>query len=199
MATLTYQGHGSFRLQSANGYTIYVDPYAGEGYDAPGDLILVTHQHHDHNQISLCARKPDCLIATETDALKDGIHQKLLFGAVTVEAVQASNKNHQPDQCVGYIITIDSVSLYAAGDTSTTEQMQEMSALQLDYALLPCDGIYNMDLEEAAACAVLIGAKNNIPIHLKPGALFDRSRAESWTAPNRIVIEPGQTIELVHS
>ena len=43
MSTLTYQGHGSYRLQTNGGQVIYIDPYAGEGYDVPADLILVTH------------------------------------------------------------------------------------------------------------------------------------------------------------
>ena len=42
---LLYQGHGSLRITTAEGKVIYIDPYAGEGYDVPADLILVTHGH----------------------------------------------------------------------------------------------------------------------------------------------------------
>ena len=49
MPKLLYQGHGSYRLTADDGRIIYVDPYKGKGYDAPADIILVTHQHHDHN------------------------------------------------------------------------------------------------------------------------------------------------------
>ena len=35
MPKLLYQGHGSFRLTGNDGFVIYVDPYAGEGYDIP--------------------------------------------------------------------------------------------------------------------------------------------------------------------
>ena len=58
MATLLYQGHGSLRLTTDSGRVIYIDPFAGEGYDAPADLILVTHQHHDHNCTDLPAKNP---------------------------------------------------------------------------------------------------------------------------------------------
>jgi hypothetical protein len=54
-----------------------------------------------------------------------------------------------------------------------------------------------MGLKEAAECAELIGAKHNIVIHLKPGALFSRKRAEKWRAPNKLIIEPGQEINLL--
>ena len=40
MPKLLYQGHGSFRLTADDGRVIYVDPYAGEGYDAPNKLII---------------------------------------------------------------------------------------------------------------------------------------------------------------
>ena len=48
---LFYQGHGSFRLTCRNGTVIYVDPYAGSGYDIPADMALITHGHSDHNAL----------------------------------------------------------------------------------------------------------------------------------------------------
>jgi len=196
MTRLLYQGHGSFRLTSKDGIVVYVDPYAGDGYDMPADIILVTHQHGDHNQISLPARKDNCTVITPAEVLKDGIHQSVSINGIEIEAVVASNKNHSPRICVGFIITIDGIKVYAAGDTSTTEQMSTFPEREIAYALLPCDGIYNMDLVEAAACAELIGAKHNIPIHMKPGELFDRERADGFLAPNRLIVEAGEEIAL---
>ena len=34
-SVLYYQGHGSFRITTAEGKVIYVDPHAGDGYDSP--------------------------------------------------------------------------------------------------------------------------------------------------------------------
>ena len=64
----------------------------------------------------------------------------------------------------------------------------------LDYAFLPIDGIYNMDAKEAAHCAKIIGAKQNVPVHMKPGELFSQQMAESFDADNRLIVKPGQTI-----
>jgi len=197
MATLLYQGHASFRLTSQDGAVVYVDPYVGEGYDKPADIILVTHQHGDHNQVHLPARKAHCVVITDTEALRDGTHQIFSVCGIGIEAVEAYNKNHDPKHCVGFLITIDGITLYVAGDTSATEQMATFPKRALDYALLPCDGIYNMDLEEAAACAERIGAKHTIPIHMKPGALFDRDRAQAFSASNRLILEPGEEIVLL--
>ena len=196
MAKLFYQGHGSFRITTDNNTVIYVDPYAGEGYDIPADLILVTHQHGDHNQCDLVTQKPECTIISNHESLIAGVHQNLEVKGVKIKAVQAYNKNHDVNECVGYIIEVDGVKIYAAGDTSQTEQMEEFPELKLDYALLPGDGYYNMSVEEAAECARLINAKHSIPIHLKPGSLFDKETAEKFEVENRIIIEPNEEIDL---
>lgn len=196
MPRLLYQGHGSFRLTAADGKIIYVDPYAGEGYDKPADLILVTHGHGDHNKTGLCAKKPGCRIITHKDALSGGKYNSFDVCGVKIQAVEACNKNHDPKECVGFLIILDGVKIYASGDTSATKQMKSFAPLELDYALFCGDGVYNMDLAEAAECACLVGAKHNIIIHIKPGALFDRARAQAWGAPNKLIVEPGQEIDL---
>ncbi|MDR2867237.1 MAG: MBL fold metallo-hydrolase [Acholeplasmatales bacterium] len=196
MAKLYYQGHGSYRLTSNSGLVIYVDPYAGRGYDQAADIILVTHQHSDHNQIDKCPQKDDCQIISNFEALKNNIHQSFKVKGIHIQAVEASNRHHDPTQCVGYIIEIDGLKIYASGDTSLTKQMQEFPQYQLDYALLPLDGIYNMNLEEGAHVASLIKAKHNIPIHLKPGELFDQKRAQEWKGINKLIIHPNEEINL---
>jgi L-ascorbate metabolism protein UlaG (beta-lactamase superfamily) len=197
MAKLFYQGHGSFRLTSDDGIVIYIDPFIGEGYDAPADIILVTHQHQDHNQLGLITQKPDCTVITEKEALEGGEHNSFSIKGVKIEAVEAGyNQGHTPEDSVGFIIEIDGKKLYFSGDTSKTPQMVTFASRQLDYAFLCADGIYNMNLAEAAECAALIAAKHNVPVHLKPGALFDREMAEQFKAPNRLIIETGRDVSL---
>lgn len=196
MAKLLYQGHASFRITTDAGKVIYVDPYVGEGYDLPAHFILVTHQHGDHNKTGLVKGREGCVTITEKEALEGGRHNSFSFDEIEVEAVLAENKNHNPKECVGYMLTVNGIKIYAAGDTSKHKHMEAYPARNLDYALLPCDGVYNMDIEEATECARLIGAKHNIPIHMSPGKLFDKKRAEEFGAPNKLVLEPGCEIML---
>ncbi|MCL1830338.1 MAG: MBL fold metallo-hydrolase [Oscillospiraceae bacterium] len=197
MAKLFYQGHGSFRLTSSDGVVVYIDPYIGEGYDLPADIILITHQHEDHTQVGLITQKDSCQIISNFEALEGGKHNCFSILGIEIEAVEAGNNaGHSLEDCVGYIVTIDGLKLYFCGDTSTTAQMKTFSDRALDYAFLCADGFYNMNLEEAAECAKIIGAKHNVPVHLKPGELFDREMAESFDAPNRLIIEPGKDVEL---
>ncbi|MCI8601219.1 MAG: MBL fold metallo-hydrolase [Oscillospiraceae bacterium] len=196
MAKLLYQGHGSCRIVTDAGFVVYLDPFAGEGYDLPANLIFVTHQHHDHNEVDKMPHASGCVIITEKEALIGGRYNDFVVSGVRAKAVEAYNQNHRRESSVGYILTIDGKSFYFAGDTSTTEQMQAMAALKLDWAMLPIDGIYNMGPEEAARCAALIGAKKVIPIHMKPGGLFDPEMAEKFNAPNRLILRPGEEIQL---
>ncbi|MDR3278952.1 MAG: MBL fold metallo-hydrolase [Synergistaceae bacterium] len=197
MPKLYYQGHGSYRITADDGRVIYVDPYAGGGYDLPADVVLVTHGHHDHNRVRLVTQKQNCRVITNVEALAGGKHNSFdLDEGLTVEAVEARNMMHSPKKCVGYIITVNGVTMYCSGDTSKTEQMNSFAARRLDYAIFPLGGLFNMGLKEGAECARLVGAKHNIPVHLKPGALFDRTKADKWDAPNKLIVEPRQEIEL---
>ena len=195
-AKLLYQGHGSFRITAADGRVIYIDPFAGDGYDKPADILLVSHQHDDHNKTDLVTQKPGCKVITNVEALEGGKHNTFDVNGIVIEAVEASNTNHDPKQCVGFILTVDGIKIYFASDTSRTKSMESFASRKLDYALLPLDGYYNMDAAEATECARLIGAKVNIPVHMKPGELFDREIAETFDGPGKLVVAAGEEIEL---
>ena len=196
---LLYQGHGSLRIVTAEGKVIYVDPYAGKGYDLPADLILVTHGHQDHTAVDLIKNRNDgCQIITYKEALVNGEYKTFDLGYAVVEAVQAgNNRNHDIKVCVGWLITLpDGMTIYATGDTSTTDQMAELAERNIDYAFFVCDGKYNMDIDEAVSCAKLVNARHSIPYHMAPGKLFDQKRAEKFDAPNRLIIPAGEEIIL---
>ncbi len=196
MSELLYQGHASFRLTLGTGEVIYIDPFAGEGYDKEADLIIVTHQHPDHNKIDMVPRAKGCVIFQNSDAItKDG-YKTLDFAGVIIEPTQAYNKNHDINECVGYLVTLGGKTLYFAGDTSKTAQMAELKNRNIDYAFLPIDGYFNMGIPEAIECAELIGAKHTVPIHMAPGKLFDREKAERFTAPSALIVEAGEVIEI---
>ena len=201
-AMLLYQGQASIRIVTAEDKVIYIDPYAGSGYDLPADLILVTHEHFDHNDLDkIESRNPDCVVITHNEAIQNGEHQVFDFGYVNVEAVEAGyNEEHDASECVGYVLTFSNgKSVYVSGDTSTTPQMSEMSEMQIDYAFFCCDGVFNMGLEEAALCAETVGAKYNIPYHMtgKTPKTYDREIAKQFQAPNRLIVDQGEEIEIV--
>lgn len=198
--SLLYMGQGSLRIVTGEGKVIYIDPYSGDGYDLPADLILVTHGHYDHNGLDLVqSRSEDCRIITQNEALAGGEHQSFDLGYVRVEAVEAGyNQNHDVNSCVGYVLTFSNGrSVYVTGDTSTTQQMPLLAEKEIDYAFFCCDGVYNMDAAEASKCAEMVSAKHNLPYHTSAkndGYNFDRDVAEQFEADNRIILAPGEEI-----
>ena len=203
MATLVYQGHGSLRIQTDGGRTIYVDPFmspagpsADDTYDVPADLVLVTHQHHDHTAVDKMPHAAGCVVWQNGDAHpKPNAYLTRTFcgGEVEVTAVEAYNEMHDPAKCVGYLVRVDGLLLYFAGDTSRTHDMESMAERAIDYAFLPGDGIYNMDVAEAARCANLIDAKHAVPIHLKPVEPYGEAEAAEFArlARGALLVRPG--------
>ncbi|PYG87033.1 L-ascorbate metabolism protein UlaG (beta-lactamase superfamily) [Ruminiclostridium sufflavum DSM 19573] len=193
---ILFQGRASLRIVTKENTVVYVDPYMGDGYDIPADIILVTHQHGDHNQTDKPEKKSGCLIYQNFDALKNGKYMTLNFKDLVIEAVPSYNRNHNKEECVGYLITAEGKKLYIAGDTSKIPEMNELASRNIDYAFLPTDGYFNMGPEEAAECARIISAKHCIPIHTSPDKIYSRSNAEKFNAENRILMDLNEEIEI---
>ena len=206
MATMLYQGHGSYRFVLSDGTVVYLDPFAGEGYDLPADLILVTHEHFDHTEVDKMPHKEGCEIIRAADTHPSPAEYKTLSShGVRITGVEACNKNHTINECVGFVLEFDGVTFYASGDTSMTEDMKsgKLAALGIDYAALPGDGYFNMDVKEASECAKLISATHTIPVHLvpvnppvTPDQWFDEEKAEKLVAKGKIILHPGEELEL---
>jgi hypothetical protein len=194
--TLNYFGRASVRLDLDDGRVIYIDPYSGSGtaYQPEADLVLVTHQHTDHNVVSKVTLKEDGQVIECPYDIKSG--ETIAFDDITIEAVEAYNVNHNEQLCCGYIITIDDIVIYHAGDTSTTEQMESLKDYEIDYALLCMDDFYNMGPEEAMAVSDLIGAYAVIPIHTSADYSYDTIHASEYTNDNRINVLPSNALEL---
>lgn len=165
--SLTFIGHASIKIKATTGEVIYIDPYfPTRSYDEPADIILVTHNHSDHNRIGLCAKKENCKIIKYNDALIDGEYQVFEEGNIRIEAVPSGgNSAHSLYNNVGYIVTVDGVSVYHGGDTSFAVETKCIADKKIDYALYTVNGLYTMGPEEATEMANYIGARVNIPIH----------------------------------
>jgi L-ascorbate metabolism protein UlaG (beta-lactamase superfamily) len=170
---IKWLGHSAFQIKKE--VTIYIDPFEIEETE-PADLILVTHDHYDH-----CS--PDDIVKIQTDdtiivapavaakklagntkIIKEG--QTLKLKNVLIHAVPAYNinKKFHPKEAghVGYVITINGIKIYHAGDTDLIPEMEVIAA---DIALLPVSGTYVMTAHEAAEATKKIQPKIAIPMH----------------------------------
>lgn len=160
---------------------IYFDPLKIKKPDK-ADIILITHSHSDHfsiPDISKITTKNTVFIAPG-DCLKDlekmgknRVHvlepgMKTTIEGILIEAVPAYNvvktKYHpKANKWMGYILTINGVRIYHAGDT---EKIPEMKDFTCDIVMLPLGRTYTMNsVKEAAEAAIDVKAKIAIPIH----------------------------------
>lgn len=180
---LHWLGHDSFRLDGPP--VIYFDPWKLRGRPPMADLVLVSHEHHDHcspKDVKKVSGPETVVVASASSAEKlPGAKtarpgDRLTVAGVEIEAVRAYNINKfrspgvpfHPREAdhVGYVVTVGGVRIYFAGDT---DHIPEMVDIECDVALLPVSGTYVMTVEEAAEAARTINAQIVVPMHYGSG------------------------------
>ena len=201
---LKWLGHASFLIKdSKTGKTIYIDPYnisnipSGE----KADIILITHSHYDHCSIADIEKlaKDGTIIVTPADCqskitkLTHKIQMqviepgdKIKLGNIGIDIVPAYNKDKEfhpkTEGWIGYIIKIENIAIYHAGDTDIIPEMQKLTGYgkkEIEFiALLPVGGKFTMNAEEAAQAAIMMKPNLAIPMHFGSviGASADAER-----------------------
>ena len=159
---------------------IYIDPFKIKEESKDADIIFITHSHYDHfskediNKI----KKEDTIIVMTKDLEKEALNlgfkniiivepnEEYEIEDIKVETIPAYNINKKfhpkENNWVGYIIYINGVSYYIAGDTDITE---ENKSVKCDVAFVPIGGTFTMNYEESASLVNEIKPKIVVPIH----------------------------------
>lgn len=179
--------HASLAL-AAPGVTIYADP-VGEmaQYEGlpPADNILVTHEHGDHYNAELLtaltgdgtklitnpavhAMLPSDLQSKST-ALANG--ETTEQSGMKVDAIPAYNTTadrlgyHPEGRDNGYVLTVEGVRIYIAGDTEDISEMRSLTDIAL--AFVPMNLPFTMDEEQAASAVIEFAPAVVYPYHYR--------------------------------
>jgi len=180
---ITFLGHGTLML-AFGGRNIHVDPFSrvADYSELPkADIVLITHEHHDHLDADALASVRDedtQVVLTEACAeqVEGGIVMRngdvRTVEGITIEAVPAYNLVHRRENGQpfhpkgvgnGYVVTFGDTRVYVAGDT---ENVPEMKGLKdIDCAFLPMNLPYTMTPEMVADAAKAIRPKILYPYH----------------------------------
>ncbi len=162
--TLTWLGHAAFRIDTAGGKRIYVDPFLKGNPKCPEaeqeperiDTIAVTHGHVDHvgDTVDL-ARKHGSTVVALVVTLTNAFHSG-----------SAPDGSYAGEPSGIVVETENGTKLYFAGDTCVFGDMQLIGRIyEPDVAILPIGGHYTMDPREAAVALELLGATRCVPCH----------------------------------
>ena len=177
--------HASIRIEY-DGKEIEIDPVHKLGdrtidYTAfpKADYIFVTHEHYDHLDtaaITTLTKKGTQLITNQRCAEMLGYGTVMANGDhlvvndwLTIDAVPAYNTTqghqqfHPKGRDNGFILTLDGLRIYIAGDTEDIPKMAEIK--DIDIAFLPCNQPYTMTTEQLVRAARIIKPKVLFPYH----------------------------------
>ena len=172
--------HSSIRISKNK--IIYIDPFKIDKNYNDADIVFITHDHFDHyseEDIDKVINENTTIIIPEemlTKILRKGINKnavitvesnkEYMVQGIKFETIPAYNTNKtfhsKENDWVGYIITLDGIRYYIAGDTDITEENRKVKC---DVAFVPVGGTYTMNSKEAAQLINEIQPKIAVPIH----------------------------------
>ena len=172
--------HSSIKISKNK--VIYIDPFKIDKNYNDADIVFITHDHFDHyseEDIDKVINENTTIIIPEellTKILRKGINKnavitvesnkEYMVQGIKFETIPAYNTNKtfhpKENDWVGYIITLDGIRYYIAGDTDITEENRKVKC---DVAFVPVGGTYTMDFKEAAQLINEIQPKIAVPIH----------------------------------
>lgn len=176
--------HASFVINYDN-LSIQIDPVSkmdpATDYSSfpKADFIFVTHEHFDHfdkeaiaaltgEKTRVILNKNCAQMLGSGTAMSNGETLKLRDD-ITVEAVPAYNttadrqKFHPKGRDNGYVLTLDGLRIYIAGDTEDIPEMEQLK--DIDIAFLPCNQPYTMKPEQLIKAAKTIHPHVLFPYH----------------------------------
>jgi len=175
--------HASIRIEY-DSLNIYIDPVGRMGgkqiryLGMPrANYVFVTHEHGDHFDREALGMMPAArLVTNERCAGMLGYGDVMANGDVLqlrddikVEAVPAYNCSegrtqfHPKGRDNGYILTLDGLRIYIAGDTEDIPEMADIK--DIDVAFLPCNQPYTMTPDQLVNAVNAVKPKVVFPYH----------------------------------
>ena len=217
-------GHAAFEI--AGSKRILIDPFltgnpkaAAKPEELEADLILITHAHGDHiGDAVAIAQRTGAKIVAMYDIANYLVENSrgittigMNYGPTEVDGVKivqvpawhsSSDGKYSIGNACGYIVELDGVKVYHAGDTFVFKDMELFAELYgpIDLALLPIGGHFTMGPREAAKAVELLKPKKVVPMHYNtwPPISADPEEFKRLVGDRAevIILEPGESLEL---
>jgi L-ascorbate metabolism protein UlaG (beta-lactamase superfamily) len=188
---LEWYGQSAFRLTDGV-TTVFIDPFGdvswlvGQGLrwdyrpitGVSADLLLVTHEHGDHNGVEAIGGDPVVLRSTA------GTHESPIGEVVGIAAEHDKVAGTVNGAMTLFVFTFDGLRVAHLGDLGQTAlRAEQLAALgQVDLLLVPVGDGPTIGAEQAATIAAQVGARLVVPHHYRTAYI-------DWLEPVDAMVE----------
>ena len=165
---IIWRGQSCFEMLSSQGknnhVNIVVDPFdEATGLRVPkleADILLVTHNHHDHNNVKAVAGNP-FLIQGPGEYEVKGVYVQ------GIDSFHDASQGKERGQNTIYTIEVEDLRICHLGDLGqkelTPEQVEKIG--EVDILMVPVGGVYTISAKEAVKIMSQIEPNIVIPMH----------------------------------
>ncbi|MCX7838478.1 MAG: MBL fold metallo-hydrolase [Anaerolineae bacterium] len=175
--TLTFLGHPTFILKTSTGLTALLDPMATTmGYTLTPisgvDLVTVSHEHADHNNVSLATGTPTILrglAAGDWAKIDQTIKGVRVY---TVPTYHDDSQGSARGKNAVFVFDVEGLRLAHLGDLGhklNDDQVKQIG--KVDVVMIPVGGFFTLDGKGAAEVVGQLKPKIVIPMHYATPAL----------------------------
>ncbi len=165
---ITWKGQSCFQITSSQGkdghVNIVIDPFDEEtGLRVPkleADLLLVTHQHKDHNNVKAVSGNPFLIEGPGEYEVKE----------VSIQGIQSfhdSSQGKERGSNTIYVMETEDIRICHLGDLGqkelTPEQVEQIG--DIDILMIPVGGNFTIESKEAVKIMSQIEPSIIIPMH----------------------------------
>jgi len=193
---IIWHGHACFEI--TDDLTIVTDPHDGKsiGIETPmvkGDIILVSHDHYDHNSVRTVEKKDSVVVR---DAGKKNVKGVEIEG---IESFHDEVKGAKRGKNIIFKFKVDDITFCHLGDLGHIPDEEILDKIgEVDILFIPVGGVYTLDADSAWETANLIKSRIIVPMHYKiQGLSLPISDVDPFLAKNKFkVIHVGNQIDI---
>jgi len=165
---IIWRGQSCFEMLSSQGknnhVNIVIDPFdEATGLRVPkmeADILLVTHDHHDHNNVKAVGGNPFLIQGPGEYEVKGAYVQG-------IDSFHDESQGKERGQNTIYTIEVEDLRICHLGDLGqkelTPEQVEKIG--EVDILMIPVGGVYTISAKEAVKIMSQIEPNIVIPMH----------------------------------